>query len=263
MHIDIVPNRNSPPAVLLRESVREGTRIRKQTLANLSHWDPARVELLRRLLRGELDRAAWGEPVSGPVFGLLFVLRKVAEELGIVEALGRQRWGKLGLFLTLARVAHQGSRLSAVRWSQDQAVEEILAVGRFDEDDLYAALEELARLQTEIESRLYRHYMKRRGQAPVLFLYDVTSSYLEGEHNELAVYGYNRDGKAGKKQMVIGLLSDDQGEPMGVRVFAGNTVDPTTLPEQIKILKQQFRVEQVVLVDQTPYATTLPMLWQP
>jgi len=76
-------------------------------------------------------------------------------------------------------------------------------------------------------------------------------------------YGYNRDGKAGKKQMVIGLLSDDQGEPMGVRVFAGNTVDPTTLPEQIKILKQQFRVEQVVLVDQTPYATTLPMLWQP
>ena len=155
MHIDIVPNRNSPPAVLLRESVREGTRIRKQTLANLPHWDPARVELLRRLLRGELDRAAWGgEPVSGPVFGLLFVLRKVAEELGIVEALGRQRWGKLGLFLTLARVAHQGSRLSAVRWSQDQAVEEILAVGRFDEDDLYAALEELARLQTEIESRL-------------------------------------------------------------------------------------------------------------
>jgi transposase len=162
--------------------------------------------------------------------------------------LGRQRWGELGLFLTLARVAHQGSRLSAVRWSQDQAVEEILAVGRFDEDDLYAALEELARLQTEIESRLYRHYMKRRGQAPVLFLYDVTSSYLEGEHNERAVYGYNRDGKAGKKQMVIGLLSDDQGEPMGVKVFAGNTVDPTTLPEQIKILKQQFRVEQVVLV---------------
>ena len=92
--------------------------------------------------------------MSGPVFGLLFVLRKVAEELGIVEALGRQRWGELGLFLTLARVAHQGSRLSAVRWSQDQAVEEILAVGRFDEDDLYAALEELARLQTEIESRL-------------------------------------------------------------------------------------------------------------
>ena len=138
--------------------------------------------------------------------------------------------------------------MSAVRWSQDQAVEEILAVGRFDEDDLYAALEELARLQTEIGSRLYRHYMKRRRQAPVLFLYDVTSSYLEGDHNELAVYGYNRDGKVGKKQMVIGLLSDDQGEPMALRVFAGNTVDPTTLPEQIKILKQQFRVEQVVLV---------------
>jgi len=199
MHIDIVPNRNSPPAVLLRESVREGTRIRKQTLANLSHWDPARVELLRRLLREELDRAAWGEPVSGPVFGLLFVLRKVAEELGIVEALGRQRWGKLGLFLTLARVAHQGSRLSAVRWTQDQAVEEILAVGRFDEDDLYAALEELARLQTEIESRLYRHYMKRRGQAPVLFLYDVTSSYLEGEHNELAVLWVQSRWQSGQK----------------------------------------------------------------
>ena len=248
MYIDVVPNRNSPPAVLLRESVREGTKIRKQTLANLSHWEPGRVELLRRLLRGELDRAAWGEPVSGPVFGLLFVLRKVAEELGLVEALGRERWGKLGLFLTLARVAHQGSRLSAVRWSQDQAVEEILAVGRFNEDDLYGALGALARQQTKIESRLYRRYVKRRGQAPLLFLYDVTSSYLEGEHNELGAYGYNRDGKTGKKQIVIGLLTDDAGEPLAVRVFAGNTADPTTLPEQIEILKQQFRVEHVVLV---------------
>ena len=108
MYIDIVPNRNSPPAILLRESIREGRKIRKQTLANLSHWEPTRVELLRRLLRGELDRQPLAEAVAGPVFGVLFSLKKVAEDLGMVQALGQERIGKLGLFLILARVAHQG-----------------------------------------------------------------------------------------------------------------------------------------------------------
>src|SRR2546426_12289647 len=115
MYIVTVPNRNSPPAILLRESVRQGEKIHKQTLANLSHWEPARVEILRRLLRGEFDQLRLGEPMCGPVFGLLHALKKVAEDLGIPSALGRERLGKLGQFLTLAGVAHQGSRLSAVR----------------------------------------------------------------------------------------------------------------------------------------------------
>jgi transposase len=248
MYIDVVPNRNSPPAILLRESVREGTTIRKRTLANLSQWEPARIDALRRALRGEFDHLPTGEPVCGPVFGVLYALKHVADDLGISLALGHMRSGKLGLFLTLARVAHQGSRLSAVRWAQQHAVSEVLGVSHFDEDDLYGVLDDLAQRQERIEKRLYRQYVSRRNGHPVLFLYDVTSSYLEGEQNELAAYGYNRDGKRGKLQIVVGLLTDEAGEPLAVRVFEGNTADPTTVPTQITILKQHFQVEEVVFV---------------
>jgi transposase len=248
MYIDIVPNRNSPPAILLRESVRDGTTIRKRTLANLSQWDPARVDALRRALRGEFDQLPSGDPTCGPVFGELYALKHVADDLGITRALGPSRRGKLALFLTLARVAHQGSRLSAVRWAQQHAVSEVLGLSGFDEDDLYATLEELAERQERIEQRLYRRYVDRRGSPPVLFLYDVTSSYLEGEQNALATYGYNRDGKRGKKQIVLGLLTDDAGEPLAVRVFKGNTADPTTVPTQITLLTQRFAVDEVVFV---------------
>jgi len=187
MYIATVPNRSSPPAVLLRESFRQGGQVKNRTLANLSHWPAARVEALRRLLRGEFDQAADRSlaPQLGPVFGLLFVLKRIAETVGLTAALGHSRLAKLGLFLVLARVAHQGSRLSAVRWSQEQAVAEVLGLGKFDEDDLYAALDDLVARQERIEKALFRRYQERRGQPPRLFLYDVTSSYLEGEKNEL------------------------------------------------------------------------------
>jgi len=248
MYIDIVPNRHFPPAILLRESVRDGTTIRKRTLANLSQWEPGRVEVLRRALRGEFDHLPPGEPTCGPVFGVLYALKQVAEELGLPQVLGRTRHGKLALFLILARVAHRGSRLSAVRWAQQHAVSEVLGLSDFDEDDLYATLDVLAQRQDRLEQRLYRRYVARRGSPPVLFLYDVTRSYLEGEQNELAAYGYNRDGKRGKQQIVLGLLTDEVGEPLAVRVFAGNTADPTTVPTQLTILKERFRVEDVVFV---------------
>lgn len=248
MYIDVVPNRNSPPAVLLRESFREGKKVRKRTLANLSHLDALRVEALRRALRGEFDHLAGGQPVCGPIFGILYVLKKIAEALGIPQVLGRQRLGQLALFLVLARVAHQGSRLSAVRWARRHAVAEVLGLETFDEEDLYRALDELARRQDGIEERLYGHYLRRRGQAPVLYLYDVTSSYLEGEKNELAEFGYNRDGKRGKMQIVVGLLTDEAGEPLAVRVFSGSTADPKTLAQAIEILKQRFGVGEVIFV---------------
>ena len=183
MYIATVPNRNSPPAVLLRESFRQGGQVKNRTLANLSRWPAARIEALRRLLRGEFDQAADRSlaPQLGPVFGLLFVLKRIAEALGLTAALGHGRLAKLGLFLVLARVAHQGSRLSAVRWAEDQAVAEGLGLGKFDEDDLYVALDDLAARQERIEKALFRDYQRRRGQPPRLFLYDVTSSYLEGE----------------------------------------------------------------------------------
>ncbi|MGH9469943.1 MAG: IS1634 family transposase [Terriglobia bacterium] len=250
MYIAAVPNRNSPPALLLRESFRQNGKVKNRTLANLSHWPAARIEALRRLLRGEFDQAADLSltPQLGPVFGLLFVLKRIAETLGLSGALGQSRLAKLGLFLVLARVAHQGSRLSAVRWAEDQAVAEVLGLGKFDEDDLYVALDDLAARQAGIEKALFRHYLGRRGQPPRLFLYDVTSSYLEGEKNELGEYGYNRDGKRGKLQIVIGLLADEDGEPLAVRVFEGNRSDPTTVVDQIQILQEQFGVKELVFV---------------
>jgi transposase len=248
MYIDTVPNRNSPPAILLRESVRQGSRIRKRTLANLSHWPAARLEALRRALRGEFDHLSHPDPQLGTCFGLLFALKQLADWIGITAALGKGRLAKLALFLVLARLAHQGSRLSARRWAEDHAVAEVLGLGQFDEDDLYAALDDLADRQGKIEKALYRRYLQRRAQPPRLFLYDVTSSYLEGEENELGAYGYNRDGKRGKLQIVIGLLADEEGEPLAVRVFEGNRSDPTTVVEQIQILREQFGVGELVFV---------------
>ena len=248
MYIDIVPNRHSPPAILLRESVRDGATIRKRTLANLSQWDPARIDALRRALRGDFDQLPLGDPTCGPSFGVLYALKQVADALGLPQVLGQTRTGKLALFLTFARVAHQGSRLSAVRWAHQHAVPEVLGLSAFDEDDLYATLDVLAQRQDRLEPQLYRRYVDRRGSKPILFLYDVTSSYLEGEQNALGAYGDNRDGKRGKQQIVIGLLTDEAGEPLAVRVFEGNTADPTTVPTQITILKQRFAVEEVVFV---------------
>ncbi len=257
MYIASVPNRNSPPAILLRASYRDGKKIKTQTLANLTHWSTARVEALRRCLRGDFDGLPTEEgegPVSDRIFGVLFALKAMAQRQGIVSALGTTRLAKLALFLVLARVAHQGSRLSAVRWANEQAVEEVLGLTSFNEDDLYGALDDLASRQEEIEKKLFRTYVKKTGQPPVLVLYDVTSSYFEGQKNELAAYGYSRDGKKGcdpcegKKQIVIGLLTAPDGEPLAVRVFEGNTADPTTVAEQIQIVKTQFGIEEVVFV---------------
>jgi len=249
MFIDLVPNRNSPPAIPLRESFREGSKVKKRTIANLSSWPASRIEVFRRLLRGELDSLPLQELFQGPIFGVLFVLKQIADQLGLSAAIGHSRLGKLALFLVLARLPHQGSRLSAVRWAQDHAVSEVLGLNSFDEDDLYAALDDLGARQEKIERALYQQYQRRCGkQPPRLFLYDVTSSYLEGQCNELGEFGYNRDGKKGKLQIVIGLLTDAAGEPLAVRVFEGNRSDPTTVAEQIKIIKEQFQVEELVFV---------------
>lgn len=249
MYVHKIPNRTSPPAILLRQSYREGGKVKTRTLANVSHWPPERIEALRRALKGEFDGVIpEGQPISGPIFGVLFVLKAVADRLGLTKALGPSRVARLALFLVLARVAHQGSRLSAVRWAQNHTVAEVLGVGRFDEDDLYGALDWLAEHQEAIEQKLYRGYVKRNGAPPVLVLYDVTSSYLEGEHTELADWGHNRDGKRGKKQVVIGLLTAADGEPLAVKVFWGNTSDPTTIADAIEALKERFGIEEVVFV---------------
>jgi len=145
MYIATVPNRHSPPAMLLRESFREGSKVRTRTLANLTSWAPERIEALHRALKGEFDGLSGDlPPTCGPIFAVLFVLKQLADRLGLTRVLGKERRAKLALFLVLVRVAAQGSRLSAVRWAANHAVAETLGLGRCDEDDLYAALDALA-----------------------------------------------------------------------------------------------------------------------
>jgi len=250
MYIARVPNRKSKPTILLRRSIRVGSKIRTETLANLTHWEPERIAAFERVLKNNFDnnKSTSGESTSGEIFGLLFSLKKLADQIGIARILGTTFNSKITLFLILARIAHGGSRLSAVRWAQQHAVSDILDLKKFDEDDLYEALSWLATQQEQIETALYQEYLKENGAPPALMLYDVTSSYFEGDCNDLAQYGYNRDGKHSKKQIVIGLLTAVDGEPIAIRVFEGNTSDPTTVPAQIELLKTQFGITEVVLV---------------
>ena len=246
MYLATVPNRNSPPAILLRESYREDGKVKSRTLVNVTNWEPGVVQALRMALKGEF--ATYGDPISGVIFGVLFVLKQLADRLGISAALGKSQEALRVLFLVLARIDHAGSRLSALRWSSQHATQDILGLSPFDENDLYDALDWLAAKQNKVELSLYQEHVKRTGRTPLLVLYDVTSSYFEGEQNELAAHGYNRDKKVGKLQIVIGLLTADDGEPLAVRVFEGNTADPSTVAEQLRVLKDQFKIEDVVMV---------------
>jgi hypothetical protein len=174
----------------LRASFREGSKVCTRTLANLTSWAPERIEALRRTLKGEFDGLSGDlPPTCGPIFAVLFVLKQLADRIGLTSVLGKERLAKLALFLVLVRVAAQGSRLSAVRWAAHHAVAETLGLGHFDEDDLYAALDALAPRQAQIEDTLYRVSRRQTGQSPTVVLYDVTSSYFEGECNELAAFG--------------------------------------------------------------------------
>ncbi len=220
-----------------------------RTLANITRWPPARIEALRQLLRGHFDEHMPEQtPLrQGKAIGALFVLRALSSRLGIEKALGKREEGKRALFLVMARELIQGSRLASVRWAGEQAVEEVLGLEPFDEDDLYQTLDWLCAHQERIENRLFR-YRYGSNEIPQLFLYDVTSSYLEGEQNELADWGYNLERKKGKKQVVIGLLTDPRGDPVAVEVFRGNTQDVSTFASQVRKLAGRFGIREVTLV---------------
>jgi hypothetical protein len=205
-------------SVLLVEGVREPvprppgrpsagepvkTRVVHRTLANLSQLPEELINLIDRFNKGELLTAQPERIHLGPCYGVLAGLHALAGQMGLVAALGPDRAAKLALFMIYARVAWQGSRLGAVRWAEDHAVAEVLGLGCFDEDDLYAALEWLQANQARIERAL-----AAKIPPGAAFLYDVTSSYFEGQHNELAAHGYNRDGTRSKKQVLAGLLTD-------------------------------------------------------
>lgn len=218
-------------------------RIRHRTLANLSRLPGSLVGLIERYCRGQ--EAGGGEPDvgMGPCFGVLAGLHALACELGLVSALGAGREAMLALFMIYARIAEQGSRLAAVRWAEDHAVEAVLGLEKFNEDDLYRALDWLEENQERIEKAL-----APKIDPGAVFFYDVTSSYFEGQHNEWAAHGYNRDGKRYKKQVVVGLLTDVQGEPLSIRLYSGNTSDPKTFGPAVETMKVCFGAREVVMV---------------
>lgn len=245
-------NGKSYPSIYLRESYRVGDQVRKRNIANLTHCDPNEIAAIELALKHKGNLAVLGSLDSiqlrqGLSVGAVWIIYQTARRLGIESALGSGFAAQLALWQVIARVLDQGSRLSAVRLAQVHAACDVLGIRRgFDENDLYTNLGWLSEQQQAIEMRLFS---ARREQAkPRLFLYDVTSSYLEGDHNALGAYGYNRDGKKGKKQIVIGLLCDEQGEPVSTEVFRGNTQDPATFASQVKKASQRFGCHEVTFV---------------
>src|SRR5690349_2569787 len=237
---------------LLRESYRANGKVLHRTIANVSHCSEAEIEALRLALRHKEDLEHLGtiqDAVTlkqGLSFGAVWTVYHVARRLGIAQALGTTREGTLALWQVIARVIDQGSRLSAVRLAMSHAACDVLGVGPFDEDALYDNLDWLAHRQAAVEDKLFAQRTKTKSVS--LFLYDVTSSYLEGTRNELAAFGYNRDGKKGKRQIVIGLLCDEDGHPVSIEVFPGNTTDPHTFAAQVAKVKTRFGVHEITFV---------------
>jgi DDE family transposase len=255
MYVDISSLRQNGKTYtryLLRECYREEGKIKHRTIANLSRCSPQEIEAVRLALRHKQELAALGsikdavQLHQGPSIGAVWLVYQVARQLGIEQALGSSRQGRLALWQVIARVIDQGSRLSAVRLAATHAACDVLGLERFDEEELYGNLDWLSVHQAEIEDRLFQ--LQPQEPASGLFLYDVTSSYLEGEHNELGAFGYNRDGKRGKRQLVMGLLCNGGGRPLSIEVFAGNTQDPKTFTPQIKKVAKRFGGREITFV---------------
>lgn len=240
-------------SILLRESYREDGKVKKRTIANLSNCHPGEIEAIKLALKHKDDLGSLinvKEDVhleEGLSVGAVWTIYQLAKRLGIEKGLGNDSIGKLALWQVMARVLDQGSRLSAVRLAKTHAACDVLGIGEgFHEDDLYGNLAWLSDHQGLIEDRLFA-FRKERGSCE-LFLYDVTSSYLEGTDNYFGAYGYNRDGKRGKQQIVIGLLCDGDGDPVSVEVFAGNTQDVKTFASQVRKVAGRFGCERVTFV---------------
>jgi len=248
MYIDIVPNRKSPPAILLRESIRQGGKIVKRTLANLSALSIEQAEAIRAVLKGE--------PLA-PVDELFDIIRSRSH--GAVQAVGsamkRLRLGTLldrkasrerdlVLAMIAARVVDPQSKLATARSWEHSTLGEWFGVEDANEDELYAALDWLLERQGVIEQRLAKRHLSEGARV----LYDLSSSYVEGACCPLARLGYSRDGKKGKLQVNYGLLTDARGRPVSISVFEGNTSDPATLLPQVKRLKADFALQSVILV---------------
>src|SRR5215470_2284336 len=252
MYIDTVPNRNSPPAVLLRESSRVGNKIIKRTLANLSEWPAPQVDLLRRVLKGEallspsqalhIERSL----PHGHVAAALGTLRRIGLESDLSRSACPER--DLVCAMIVARILCPASKLATARGLHQQTASSslgaLLGLELVDEDYLYAAMDWLLPRQARLEDKLAARHL----QPATAVLYDVTSTYFEGRRCPLAQYGHSWDERPGNLQIVFGLLTNPEGCPVAVEVFEGNTADPKTVAGQIRKLRQRFELQQVVLV---------------
>jgi transposase len=253
MYIERVPNRTSPPAILLRESYREGEKVRKRTLANLTQWPRAVVEGLRTLLKGgtvveRLDEAF--EIVRSRPHGHSAAVLGTVRRLGLEALIAPRRSPERDrvIAMIVARIVDPRSKLATARGLGEEtlfsSLGELLAVEEADENALYAAMDWLLERQPHLEAQL----AERHFHDSTLVLYDVTSTYFEGHTCPLAHYGHSRDGKKGTLQIVFGLLCNRAGCPVAVEVFEGNTADPRTLAAQIQKLRERFGLTRVVLV---------------
>jgi len=255
-------------SIWLKESYRENGKVKSRYILNLKNWPDKAISALQLALDSENNSSSASENKAAPnksdtmqvcpqeislkqglSVGAIFTVFQIAERLGIIDALGNDFQAKLALWQICARVIDQGSRLSAVRMANLHAVTSILQFKQgFTENDLYDNLKWLAKHQHLIEDKLFNQRYPEKDAAPNLFLYDVTSSYLEGEKNELAQFGYNRDKKKGKLQIIVGLLCDNNGIPVSIEVFEGNTHDPQTVLSQIKKVRDRFGCQKVTFV---------------
>lgn len=236
-------------SIVLMENYRHEGKVKHRIISNLSKWPEDLVIKLEKLLKGQaIFSISDFEFSQGKSIGGLIVAKEIFKRLGLYGLLSKSKEGRLAMIQICGRIFTQKSRLYlATQWSKTHALGEVFNIEAFNEDDLYKNLDWLSNKQAEIEDMLF-HQRHKSGTIKEIFLYDVTSSYLEGQQNELAEYGYNRDNKKGKKQIVIGLLCDNEGYPISVEVFKGNTNDTRTVASQLKKLKERFGVEKVVFV---------------
>jgi hypothetical protein len=248
MHIEVVPNRSSKPAVLLRESYRDGKKVRKRTLGNISQLPMDQVAAIRRILKGEklvaVDDAfeVVDSHLHGHVDAVLGAIKRLGFEKLLASRPSRER--SLVVAMVVARIVEPGSKLATTRSWHTTTLPYLLEVADADEDDLYDAMDWLLERQARIEKKLAARHLEAGG----LMLYDLSSSYFEGSSCPLAALGHNRDGKKGKLQVNYGLLTDARGCPVTVSVFEGNTSDGNTLMPQVQKVRDEFGIEQLVLV---------------
>lgn len=248
MHIDVVPNRNSRPAYLLRESYREGKKVKKRTLANLSSLSDEQLAAIRAILQGQVLRPVESlfEVIESRPQGHVEAVRVAMSKLGLPALLAARpsRERDLVVAMVAARILAPDTKLATTRWWHTTTLAEDFGVADADEDELYAAMDWLLKRQPTLERKLAARHLESGG----LVLYDLSSSYFEGSTCPLARLGYNRDGKRGKLQVNYGLLTDARGCPVAISVHEGNTSDPDTLMPQIDRLRDQFGLQQVVMV---------------